>query len=459
MQPKLLFIVLPVLIFQNIFHQSIAQGIVINDGGNIVVNGNASIVINDGHLNNSGTFTPATGTVLFTGTNAVNISGNSTTSFYNLSMDKSGAGITLMQNASVAGALAMVNGNLDLNSYNLDLGTTGSVTGERAVSRILGPAGGFLIRTTQLSSPAAVNPGNIGVSITSSANLGTTIIKRGHEMLQLAGGYSANRFFDIAAAGGTGNNTVLNFSYFDEELNTVAEKELGVYYIPSSAATQTLLTTTAFDSVADNIQVSNAALAGRFVLASNISDPARSSDLVAVLDGDKADLSWTSFYEINTDHYELERAVDKSYFAKFATITAAGSSSSIHNYTYTDPEPVTGPYEVPSPRYYRYKLIFKDGTYRYSNIASVGLVGYNNQILHVYPNPTTGPVTVSFSSNKNQRVVLQVTDNYGNVVSQKQMDAITGPNLISADISGVMPGVYYLRLLNIGKNAYKIIKQ
>lgn len=436
-----------------------SQGLIISNGGYLVAN-TAHIVINEGSLVNSGTFAAGGGTVDFTGALPASVSGTSSTSFNNIVLSKAGNTLTLLQHIYVAGSVGLGSGNIDLNGYNLDLGPTGVLNGETASSRVLGSNGGFIMRSAEITaSGSSVNPGNLGMLFTPASNLGHTVIKRGHQSQQLGGAFGINRFFDVTATNGTTAKEDVTFRYFDDELNGVAEKELGVYYVTAANTAGTLQTQKAFDSVANTIEINNAAFAGKYVLASNISDPARATDLVATLIGNKADLTWTTLYEINTDHFELERIVDKGFFQYIGSLPAATTATSATNYYFTDPQPVEGPYTYPSPRYYRYKVFFKDGSYRYSNTASVAPVGYPNSVLQVNPNPTTGPVNVKFSSFIQQKVYLEVVSNAGVIVARQEMNAVVGPNSISCDISHVTPGVYYVRMVNISRTAYMIVKQ
>jgi hypothetical protein len=74
-----------------------------------------------------------------------------------------------------------------------------------------------------------VNPGNIGVSITSSANLGETVIIRGHEpALTAAGKNNIHRYFDIAPANNRDLQATLRFHYLDAEL-AGSENELTLF--------------------------------------------------------------------------------------------------------------------------------------------------------------------------------------------------------------------------------------
>ena len=157
-----------------------SQGINITAGANVVSNGPVSIVINGGSFKNDGTFSAGSGSVIFTGQNPATVGGSSTTTFYSLGINKT-AVVKLLQNIVVFGNVALSNNNIDLNGFNIDLGNNGSLLGENANSFITSSSNGFVLKTANINNPIAFNPGNIGVEFTSAANLGSTLIKRGHQ--------------------------------------------------------------------------------------------------------------------------------------------------------------------------------------------------------------------------------------------------------------------------------------
>jgi len=75
--------------------------------------------------------------------------------------------------------LVLNSGNLELNNHTIDLGATGHIAEERNEARITGISGGIIKATVLLNAPRSVNPGNIGVEITSAANLGLTPLQEG----------------------------------------------------------------------------------------------------------------------------------------------------------------------------------------------------------------------------------------------------------------------------------------
>lgn len=197
-----------------------AQQVNISPGLYVTANGSPQLVFHNLGFTNNGYFKAANSTVIFTDSTStlpVSVGGNSRTSFHRLAINQD---LQLANNVQVTGNIYFNRGNLQLDHYTLDLGHTGNIIGERNESRIIGKAGGTVTRTALLQSPNTINPGNIGVSITSAANLGETVITRGHgSPLHTTGAATTDRYFDIAPTFNKDLNASLQFHYLDAELS------------------------------------------------------------------------------------------------------------------------------------------------------------------------------------------------------------------------------------------------
>jgi len=212
---------------------SYAQGLRIQAGARWVVNGGPTLVLNNAGITNNGAFTGGSGTVLFTGDAATDqsfVRGDQPVNFGNLVINKSSNDVQLNNNATVSDSIIMERGNLELNNYTLDLGSTGRIVGERDSCRITGVEGGLVKVSAILRSPRAVNPGNIGIELTSEADLGATLIQRGHvQQTNANGSTSIQRYFDISPASNTDLPATIRFFYLDSELAGMAKEQLVVF--------------------------------------------------------------------------------------------------------------------------------------------------------------------------------------------------------------------------------------
>jgi len=230
MNPRLLALVLLVFSCSTGFF---AQGVLrVGNTSFLKVSGAAFIKLDSMNLDVAGSFSAGAGTVEFQGvTSDATISAAQLLVFNNLVVNKFGKTLQFNTHIQADGNVTFTAGMVELNNKNLTLGQPGGILiNETEASHITGLFGGKVILTTSLSNPNANNPGNIGVSITSSSNLGATTIQRGHIPLVLPViGNSVNRYFDVSPTNNTNLNATLRFNYFDSELNGLSEPTLNLF--------------------------------------------------------------------------------------------------------------------------------------------------------------------------------------------------------------------------------------
>ena len=435
-----------------------AQGIIIGSGATLNVNGAGNLVINNGGLSNAGTFTAGTGTVALTGTaqpTSTSLSGTSPLNFYNLSINKTGGSARLLRNTSITNNLLLNNGNIDLNGFDIDLGSTGSLVGESVFSKVVGSSGGSINRTVLLNAPINVNPGNIGIEITSAANLGLTTIKRGQTQQVNNSGFSINRYFDIIPTNNTALNASIKMYYQDTELAGINENELTLWSKPvASNVLWTLLGANAQDTSANWVSKSTLDSLNRFTLASRTNNPL-SFQLISfsgLLQNNGVQLNWSTLTEVNSKSFEIEKALDGRNFKNIATVLAAGNSNIIKSYGFFDAALLE-----PSA-YYRLKFIKNDGSYIYSSVVFINKGSFNSSFIGMYPNPAREKVMLRFISSTTNSVLLQISNTDGKLVMSKSLEAIKGINTTEYDMNNLPQGFYYIRLIGIDNKTIKVLK-
>ncbi|MDG1475608.1 MAG: BNR-repeat neuraminidase N-terminal domain-containing protein, partial [Vicingaceae bacterium] len=75
--------------------------------------------------------------------------------------------------------------------------------------------------------------------------------------------------------------------------------------------------------------------------------------------GNTVQLDWITASELNNDYFTIERSVDAINFEAIATVDGSGNSSSIHNYSWSDDNPINGTV------YYRLKQTDFNGAFEY----------------------------------------------------------------------------------------------
>jgi hypothetical protein len=97
--------------------------------------------------------------------------------------------------------------------------------------------------------------------------------------------------------------------------------------------------------------------------------------------------SWQTGLQINNAFFTLERSAEGINFTPIATIPAAGNSTALIDYAYTDKSPLSG------QSYYRLRQTDYNGNSTISNIAAVNLVSV--ETLAIYPNPAQQQINIS----------------------------------------------------------------
>ncbi|HEY4150946.1 MAG TPA: T9SS type A sorting domain-containing protein [Chitinophagaceae bacterium] len=146
-------------------------------------------------------------------------------------------------------------------------------------------------------------------------------------------------------------------------------------------------------------------------------------------------LKWTVTAQTSVDHYEVEYSTDGLNFNKIASVPPTiGGSDITYTYLHAIRNAVNG--------YYRIKMVAVDNSFQYSDIREVAAVasaaGFN-----VYPNPATGPVSVSIPAGSGS-AALKLYDAAGKLVLVKQVQLQAAVTTVSMDISRFPSGIYRL---------------
>lgn len=193
------FVLLIILIYAALFTK--AQEVQVSRGVNVSIDGPVQLVLDGMGITNHGQFKAENGTVVFNSTSKSGrayIGGSNPIFLHNLSVDCAFGDLQLENRLFVTGKLSMMQGNLDLNNYSIDLGSSGAIEGESRNARITGKNGGYVRVTADLNAPNKMDPGNLGLQLTSNGKLGRTTITRGHvQQINDIGELSIQRYYEI----------------------------------------------------------------------------------------------------------------------------------------------------------------------------------------------------------------------------------------------------------------------
>jgi len=152
-------------------------------------------------------------------------------------------------------------------------------------------------------------------------------------------------------------------------------------------------------------------------------------------------LQWATATENNSKEFHLERSLTGRDFARIATIAAKGNSTIKQEYAHTD----VGVDQLNSSViYYRLKEIDLDGSYTYSNIVRLN---YDSRAVFnsiVYPNPTSGSLTVTVGDSKLIGSMATVVDLNGRIIQKVKL----GSQSQTFNFSSFTNGIYFIRLVN-----------
>lgn len=450
------------------FERTSAQ-LKIDQGANWVVNGNASVVLQDMNLANDGNINSGTGIFKFAGFQNSTISGIGISGFYILEMAKTNnTKVLLSNNININHSINFVSGQLDMNGKNIFLSPTANLNNETELNRITGTNGGYVQIVQTMNSPTMSNPGNLGTIITSSANLGSVTIRRGHATQNGTGiTGSINRYYSIMPNNNSGLNATIRMNYFDAELNGQTENNLVIYQSTNGGTNWNNLSRTSNNSTANYVEkTAIASLAIQTLASDNASGgPGSVTGLVFTGSRKKAtdvQLKWTTQTETNVQGFQVQRRLDTE--ADFTDRTfinsqaAGGNSSSSLSYQTVDANTHTG------MSHYRLKIVDKANNITYSPIISVagktkaaggkgggGNGNGNNRMateesilkVTVGPNPNNGNFWFTVTGIEKETAATLFT------IDGKVMKQFKVFNMQQEKISGLRTGIYLLNVQGI----------
>lgn len=149
------------------------------------------------------------------------------------------------------------------------------------------------------------------------------------------------------------------------------------------------------------------------------------------------DLHWQTAIESNNKGFNIERSSDGKNYSPIHWTAGAGTSSTPHSYTWTDPQPATG------KNFYRLQQIDLDGKASYSTIKEIDIAPANGPLI-IAPNPLTGNTMIIRHHLSPGRVRVKITDMAGRTMSIHEY-TISGSSL-SCDIQTLRTGVYHVEM-------------
>ena len=452
------------------------SNLIIDAGGTLIVEGNLTFqnganlfqsggdIIVGGDFTNKANVSITDGNTTFNGAGEQIIGGSQVTSFNDLTINNSNNpnSVKLESNIVVNHNLSMGTGDLNIGTYEIDLRTTGMLLNETASSRIKAldasnnPVSGGYVVASRIDPSGDI--AGLGLEVTPASPLGNTTIKRGHDILQGTGSFTANtsvlRYFDITASN-TNKSVIVNdlvFNYFDAELNGHLDGTLIMFQeiqetwggTPGPVFWHPL--TTANDAAANTASATtsnNFLSTTKITLGSNTKPlPVELVEFKAICNEKSVNLKWKTVSEKNNNNFTIEKSIDGVLFKEIGFVEGEGNSNDIKLYSYIDV------FQNETVVYYRLKQTDFNGDDFVSHVIRIdcNTVNQGKQELLVYPNPASNNSEVFIELkgfNNVEEVSLVVLDVYGKIIySQFVLTEGTRTIIESSKLNSLNSGTY-----------------
>jgi hypothetical protein len=415
----------------------------ISSGAQLLVNNGTSIVLdNTGFENNGNAGLGSTSRFVFTGNSpSVSIDGTFTTLFGELELNKSAGVVQLNRQTSILGSVIFTSGNLDLNGNTLFLVSdpNGQLVGENTNSRVLGNSG-LVRKNTVLNAPVNANPGNMGVFITSSQNLGATLIERQHNTVN---NQNVRRVFHISPANNAALNATVRFQYLDVELGGLDESLLSVWKSPNGTANWTNQGGLV-DIGQNSITLNNVNDFAWFTIApSNAALPVILNSFTVTCTNEEVLLKWQTAQEQNTAYFEIQSSLNGSSWSAVGRVAARGNSNTAIDYQYKD---------LPAGRkYYRLRMVDNDEKFTYSPVQTVSCAN-NSWNITAYPNPASDRIELTINGINRHSLPVKIVNASGQLVWQQEVALNNQYRKLSIPLAPLAAGIYFIKIDDVQYN-------
>ncbi len=432
-----------------------AQGVTVGPGARIISNSSAYLVLDDMSLTNNGSYVG--GVTILNGTVTSTVGGSTTPTFGSLIVNKGSSGIQLNTDINVGSILSITNGAIDINGYQIELGASGTLLNETTSTPIIGTSGS-VTRTVVLNAPNAVNPGNIGVEITSNENLGITTITRTYETVIVnSDDATIARTYNIVPANDNNLDATLRFFYGENEIPVgTAETDLYVWKYSDLGSAWQFYGRTENDGSLDYVDVTGIDTMGLFTLGTNVTDLTPLAVNLVSFSGHKVaegiKLHWQTSMERDNSHFFIERSTDGRNFITLGKIDAAADGSRGASYQFLDGGPK-------SENLYRLKIYDTHGSFTYSHVLKVNVYDAQEPSVEAYPNPASDNMALLFRGLTTENIKVTAVNVAGRAAAEFQLNPGKGSSVAQVDVSGLPSGSYIFHFDNQSLVPVKFVKR
>lgn len=422
-----------------------AQGHLINNGANIVVNNTATVNVqgavqnsNNGTINNQGAiylnqnWTQSGLSSAYLGSGALLFDGNTNQYLYSstpmsiaqLSINN-GNRLVLDNALTITTNLELNNnGNIALGNHQLSLAPSATITGYDATNYIITNGQGSLsqeVGNTTVHFPI----GNTSYNLASLSNTGTVDVFRlrvEDQMLQNGTTGTAltegvvNRTWMIEETTAGGSQVTLSVEWdSSEELINFVRTACGLAHYTGGAWDQSSGFGAAVGVSGSRYRLTTSGINSFSpfgVATQNVDLPVELLSFTAKrIHSNLVKLDWATATEINNQGFYIERMLEtENSFETIGYVEGQGNSILQHFYALNDENPYTG------VSYYRLRQVDFDGSIHYSEIRAVAGKALDTDLL-VFPNPSKQYVNILLRNlSKQQKALVYLYDVHGKKV-------------------------------------------
>lgn len=414
---------------------------------------NGKVYAKQNFTNNQSAWTVGTGELFLTGTGAQNISTTSNSPFYKLTVNKSSGLANLSSAIAVNHTLNLTAGKLSLGNYDLSIANSASILGAGTSNYVVAVGTGVLKQQVQASGSTLFPVGlsSVYTPVTVSLSMFSTTDVFNVRMLPLV--------YSNGTTGSVMNSNVVNATWMvSETLNGGSNATLTcqwpssleltgfnrlfsrlAHYTSSSAWDYGLVNIMASGSNPYTVTRAGFTSFSPFTVTMLMAIlPAGSIELSGRNNGDENLISWSTSSETNSAYFSIETSLNGTDFTEAGKLTAAGQSNDARNYRFTHQHINNRSF------YYRIKLVDADGSFTYSKIIRINVTAIKAASL--YPNPVKDKTTISFSTQQNTFVTVNVTNASGLLLYTSSQRFTQGDHKMNVDLSLLPAGMYNLQL-------------
>jgi hypothetical protein len=435
-----------------------------NNPGFNTTSGGAMTVAGNWTNNNAAT-NMNTSSVTFNGAGTKSIMGSQTTSFNNLTINKTNAtdSVIVLKTANVNAALTFVKGVVrTTNAALIAQPSAGTTAGASGSSFIAGPIQKADCSGTGYVFPVGAN-GILRTATISGASVATDVftVEYKAEMPTDTAAYNTPlvrvsyvEYWNMSKTG-TGTADVKLTWNTNSGVNHNASARVARWNGSSWDELSSTATGTVSSGVVTAVGVStfNTVTFGSTTFFNTL--PVKLISFTAKIVENNGILNWATATEKNNDRFEVERSIDGVNFTVIGTVKGAGNSQNIIKYSYTDKNLAE---QGVNTVYYRLHQVDFNGTSEYSAIVTVSTGKLSLTISNAYPNPFQNELNVNYSLPTSGNVTVSLVDMQGKVVASSDEVGKKGSNMVQFNTSDLAKGVYFVNVnYNNANTTYKML--